>query len=228
MNFNTSVEDFPFMVSIEEVTYTNIYICSGIIISRNYVLTSARCFYDENFTLKNLFIVRAGSSYVEQNGSIHTVAEIISHNVDYPFNSDKALLYNIALIKVTEPFDKKYQPVGILKSPENFNSSKSAVLTGWGKVLEKHHLKLQGINVALVRNCSMSFLNTDEIDCEDGSFGIEGTDSCFGDSGGFVTINGSLYGMILYTSCALELTNSVFIDLSRFSDWILSRVPELK
>ncbi|XP_057329963.1 trypsin epsilon-like [Microplitis mediator] len=123
---NASIEEFPYLVSIQLV---GDHMCGGGIISEQWVLTARTCVvYNGDF-------IRAGSTYFNKGGSLHMVTQIIKHEkynfIDY---KNRVAVNNIQLLRVLEPFkfDKTRQPMVLFNANEEVSAHKIGELAGWG------------------------------------------------------------------------------------------------
>ncbi|CAG9830464.1 unnamed protein product [Diabrotica balteata] len=121
--------EFPHMVQIAySKSNTTKYLCSGFIISKNYILTAAHCVNDEGRNKPQF--VRAGVTDVNDvsNEQVRSIDSIIIH----PEFKRPAIYNDIALIKVTEDFNfnKFVNPICLYTSDEDPDGY--GVHPGWG------------------------------------------------------------------------------------------------
>lgn len=128
-----SNDTFPWMVSLR-LSYSNIliHLCGGTILSDVFVLTAASCF--QRLTIfPILFSVKAGittiSNETDPTEQLRTLSQIILH----PNYSAENFRNNIALARVSLPFnlkDLRVSPIAL----SNLTSLENVDLTtiGWG------------------------------------------------------------------------------------------------
>lgn len=115
--------EFPYQISIQ---YNGTHHCGGSILNEYYILTAAHCAKPANATL----VIAGGHNLQHFNGheQVRRIEEFINHEEA----TDEVGPYDIALIKVTEPFvlNEFVQPIALPKS--RGYPSEDAVLSGWG------------------------------------------------------------------------------------------------
>ncbi|KAK4879308.1 hypothetical protein RN001_007454 [Aquatica leii] len=110
---------FPQAVAIVEKG-TNLHVCSGVIISDQWILTAARCAAFCNSNECSNYRIRAESSYSNRDGKLFNVTKILIH----PLFNESTLEHDLALIQT----DRNNNVGGI-----SFSNSIpiSAELYGW-------------------------------------------------------------------------------------------------
>jgi hypothetical protein len=98
-SLSANVEDYPYHVAIIQ---DGILWCTGSILTKNKVLTSANCIISSVSHLT----IHAGTSFWPRFRSIHHVVDYILHGFD--------VTKDLAIMTVAEPFifDRIRQPVG--------------------------------------------------------------------------------------------------------------------
>ena len=211
---NASIEDFPYQVSLQTTEARDGVLCSGIIISKYYVLTTASCVEEEDY-MKDNVLIRSGSSYWNKGGNIHYIENVFAHEkyemLEYfPIN-------DIALIKVTKPFEynEKTKPIKLFEKSEKLKVGDMAVISGWGyggaAPEDKFPENLVETTVP-VFECDVpegifcaAFIDDDDSEEVKGAF--------IQDYGGPVSFNGRLAGII----SGFEVVNT---EISYFREWI--------
>nr|CAD7568901.1 unnamed protein product [Timema californicum] len=129
------------------------HICAATAIGDYWALTVAHCVTDvpaDNLTL------RAGTILRENNGTVHSIKNIITHHdfVEAELDND------IALIQVAEPFSgNQYVKYVVLPvQDEKVPIGTHAVVAGWGKTLRNLEapspvLRHASVNVVEIKNC---------------------------------------------------------------------------
>ncbi|GLH06209.1 Hypodermin-B [Gryllus bimaculatus] len=122
---DTSITNYPYQVSVQ---YEGSHSCGGSIISAEFILTAAHCFYDRDAA----YSVRVGSSVRDAGGAVLDVAERLIHPLyEYGGGSED---YDVALLRLRAPiaFSAAAQPVALAARDEEVRAGTPAVVTGWG------------------------------------------------------------------------------------------------
>lgn len=150
---------------------------------------------------------------------------IVQHEEYDPFS----LSYDIALLELSSPltFDSNTQPI-LLAEDGQFISG-SCVASGWGALLDGGESTniLQKVSVPVVPDniCKDAYGETEIYDsmiC----LGVEGKDSCLGDTGSPLTCqneDGSSFLGGIYSwgyGCAKPGYPGIYTEVSHFIDWI--------
>lgn len=215
--------DFPYQVSLARNSIyprRSSHFCGGSIISVDWVLTAAHCVEG---TYPEDVLVRVGNEVLNK-GSEHTVSEVIVHS---GFSKDIELDYDIALLKVDQPFEisPKVKPIPLNKHP--LKTSAIIVISGWGTTEEGGDLPtyLQKVEVPMVPHWECKWLyGKEKITKHMFCGGRAGKDSCQGDSGGPVVSNGLLIGVVSWgEGCARAGYPGVYTNVYELRSWILEK-----
>nr|KAF7423743.1 hypothetical protein H0235_009026 [Vespula pensylvanica] len=195
-----------------------------------HVSVSKRAYHLKNFVIKskNNIQVVAGTNYLnDEKSSIHNVKNIIVHENYSPSDSWKN---DIALLEVVEPFSetKLISFINLPTSHDVINANDRAVISGWGRLWQNGATtkKLQRAQIYIAdqtycRNMysKMNYNIHDSHICAYDPESPRG--SCHDDSGGPLTVNGKLVGLVSWAkACALTDYPTVYTRVSEFKNWI--------
>ncbi|XP_015120601.2 complement factor D-like [Diachasma alloeum] len=180
---------YPYQISL---LYYGRHNCGGAIIHKRYIVTAAHCV--QNVSPSALTIVVGTNAWMKP-GQMYDVERIISHD----FNS-MALTNDIALLRTTQEivFNKKVQPIKITKTDIR-DHGHTVIATGWGRLTAwgASPRRLQEIELQIYdqNKCKNRFPVTQGQIC---TLTKSGEGVCNGDSGGPLTANGVLVGVVSY------------------------------
>uniref|UniRef100_T1GLW0 Peptidase S1 domain-containing protein n=1 Tax=Megaselia scalaris TaxID=36166 RepID=T1GLW0_MEGSC len=122
----------PFVVSIEEQTSSGYeHYCGGSIINANWILTAAHCITSK--ALASRTVIFAGCTNIanpEATCVKRTIASYKNHNL----YTGGVAPYDIALIKVNQPYSFSSSVASIALPKANSEPSGDCTLYGWGSV----------------------------------------------------------------------------------------------
>lgn len=187
------------------------------------MLTAGHCVVGSPASLK----IRAGSTFVDRSGSLHQVDAITLHE-DYGFKYGSPV-NDVALFHVVEPFefDDTRQPIELFD--EESGDGVESVLTGWGSTNTHGGSpdRLQAVTVHIIgkSRCNEAYeklmCGLPEGQICAGEYGVGGKDHCYGDSGGPMTIDGRLAGIVSWgEGCAEPYYPGVCTEIAHFRGWI--------
>ncbi|XP_058808152.1 trypsin-1-like [Phymastichus coffea] len=222
---DAEITTYPYQISMQ---LFGEHLCGGSIIDENYVVTACHCVDD---LLPRDITVRAGSSKIGQGGSVHEVTKVIRHE-NYNTNIYSIPSNDVALLKLNEPihFDDTRQPIDLFKQGEVSAPGNMSVITGWGDTGKGISTQLQTVTIPIVDKnlCNNVYKRYGGVPAGEicaGYYGIGGKDACIGDSGGPLTINGRLAGIISWGfECGSADYPGVYTEIAYYHDWIKKHI----
>ena len=195
--------------------------CGGSLITANRVLSAAHCTF--GISIPGLAI-RAGSTFSQDGGQLLSVSVINNHQSynDDTLDNDICVLWISGSFFMNEPF---LSAIRIPYQNEGVAAGALAQVAGWGALCENcpGSSVLRYISVPIVPNgeCYDAFTGriTPRMICAgffDGS-----QDACQGDTGGPLTISGTVVGIVSWgEGCARVGRPGVYTRVAEFSNWI--------
>ncbi|BFF92781.1 chymotrypsin-2 [Drosophila madeirensis] len=196
------------------------HMCGGAIISDRYILTAAHCVYGYN---PDYLRVATGTVRWAEPDARYFVEEYWVHcNYNFPEYSN-----DIALLKLNDSivFNEVTQPVALPTEP--LANGTELLLTGWGSTV------LWGDTPDVLQKASLTYVDyptcqqimgNDPMNahCHVCTLTTGGQGACHGDSGGPLTANGMLYGLVNWGyPCALGYPDS-HASVYFYLEWIRS------
>lgn len=218
-----TIEQFPWTVSMQ---YHGKHRCGGAIIAPTVILTAAHC--TNELLLGRIpasqLSVRAGSTSSVYGGQIAQVVDFRQHpqyNNDN-FHNDLCLMWLNAVLDTKQPV-MDVVPMPAVRQP--VQTGAYAYVAGWGleKEMGKSSPDLRAVSVPIVdpKQCGAWFKGriVDGMLCAGYEKG--GKDSCQDDSGGPLTVDGVLVGIVSWgIGCARPKQPGVYARVAYFRDWI--------
>ncbi|XP_060535330.1 brachyurin-like [Cylas formicarius] len=220
---NDSLVPEPYMVALflhRNYTRESVH-CSGTLISSNYVLTAARCFFDNDISTINMIF---GASATDRWEEGHlTVTQNTSGLTLHPGFDPDSFADDVALIKLDDDivFTNSIGSIELYGGNDTLDGQNSTIL-GFG--LYDYQLKSASNPVLQLVECTNSDdfytdLVTDNQICFDGSGFLS---ACEGDFGGPVVVDGVQAGIISFyheDNCNTDQP-TVATRISAYRDWI--------
>ncbi|KAK9300704.1 hypothetical protein QLX08_006729 [Tetragonisca angustula] len=220
---NAKEGEIPYQVSLQNKD-SSFHFCGGSVLNENYVITAAHC--TKGRTPDSIKVV-AGTINLTKLGSEHPVANIIIHE---NYNAADSWRNDISLLKVSKKFVKsKVISFVPLPSPSDvIKTNDVAVVSGWGRLRQggPTTVNLQRVNILIadqeyckhIYNKAHYNVYDTQVCAYDPK--VE-KGSCNGDSGGPLTVNGKLVGLVSWAmGCALTDYPTVYTRVSSHLNWI--------
>ncbi|XP_050957963.1 chymotrypsin-like elastase family member 2A [Labeo rohita] len=224
---NVTTGAWPWQVSIHVGFGHN---CGGTLITKDWVLSAARCFQNFHFFKAVMYFGRLSQSGTNPYETSRTASQIIKHPLfDYP-NPDN----DIALVKLSSSvtFSDYIRPVCLAAAGSVFAAGTESWVTGWGVLHPEGPPSniLQEVMIPIVSNseCANVYEGVTSITSNMICAGQEGRSICPGDSGGpMLSRKGSLWIQSGIMSVSRNLCNDLkypsgFTRVSQYQDWIKS------
>ncbi|BFF95583.1 trypsin alpha-like [Drosophila madeirensis] len=212
---DTTIEENPWQVAI---VWNGGHHCGGSIYSKDFIITAAHCVDDVE---ANDLQVRVGSSHRDEGGTLHQVAAFKWHS---GFSRETYATNDIAIIRLSESliFNDRVQSIPL--ATEEPEAGTKAKVTGWGTTLKgRGDGILQGLEVSIISRglCQkLKFFVTDDVICAGALFNSLGG----GDSGGPLTVNNELVGVV---SSGRPFLTGQYVSVVYLKDWIQSTTESL-
>ncbi|XP_076269651.1 brachyurin-like [Rhynchophorus ferrugineus] len=228
--YEVEPHSIPFQALLESSDEYGDILCSGALISTNYVLTSAYCVYD----LDNVTVYLGVHNRSEIDSSVQTfVATELTYHADYGFEGDY-IVNDIGLIKLPEPavLTSTVQLASLITRADyesNPNQGDiNVTISGWGRIGyddEYSDVLLAGQRyISPIEECASSdSLQLDQYICF--PFKKDGTDveGETGDTGDplFKSVNGNRYIVALLSTVETD-DFEADTNVGYYLDWIES------
>lgn len=223
------IEDFPYQAGLMQRSTKNMFMifCGGSIISALHILTAGHCmeeFANEHSRLNDLRVL-AGTARWKKGG---VVKRVKNYTIAKRYNTVTRYNYDAALLILRSPlqFDSTIQPIK-LSHKRDIPAGTEFTVSGWGKVdtdftktIPEEILRKMTSKVKDWDECKLLFGEslTKVMICGDST---DLKDACSGDSGGPMTTNGILTGIVSWgTGCGDPDFPGVYTSVARVLPFI--------
>ncbi|XP_058832040.1 chymotrypsin-2-like isoform X2 [Topomyia yanbarensis] len=210
----------PYQVSLQQFSF---HVCGGAIIGDSWILTAAHCVFKSKPTQLQVLV---GTNSLDVGGKRYDAEKFIIHN-----RYDMPMYYNdIALIKLETKLEFNNNVSAIPYSEKTIPENATLTLTGWGRTSilgDAVPVNLQTIELQYVNNeeCQQRWGNKSSLDIgQVCTFTRTGEGVCKGDSGGPLTYQNQLVGVVsLGVPCARGIPD-VYSRVSYYHEWITTNI----
>ncbi|XP_062141993.1 trypsin alpha-like [Drosophila sulfurigaster albostrigata] len=219
----TSIERIPWQVSLQKLGRHD---CGGVIYSKNIIITAAHC-VQKDYPM--IYDVRVGSSTSNNGGSVIKVAKITVHD-HFIYINNETPEYDIALLLLSSPLEMGPAVKAIPLSESVPNDGAAVLVSGWGQTETEpvaKYLKSVYLNIVNREECARSHgMLVKATICAASPW----KGACGGDSGGPLTHNGKLVGIVSFgpvNPCGNPSLPGGYADVVELRKWIEEEAKKL-
>ncbi|XP_069023724.1 transmembrane protease serine 6 [Embiotoca jacksoni] len=227
---SASEGEWPWQASLQ---VQGTHICGGALISSQWVVSAAHCFYDDRLYSPSVWTVYLGKLLLNRSSPTEEVARVQRIHLHHYYDSESQD-YDLALLKLqrdaSAPLAGHARPACLLPSTHQLEPGLLCWVTGWGSLREGGRASniLQQVDVRLASEeaCVRSYghLVTPRMLCAGYRSGEK--DACQGDSGGPLVCQKPsgrwfLAGVVSWGhGCGRPDYYGVYTRITRFTEWI--------
>lgn len=240
--FSRTIQDDPWMVSLNDKTKGNKHFCGGALIDPQWVLTAAHCVYDKDtFDIE----LQMGTTHLNDGGEFRNAIQV-TRAPEHGKNAATGMHVNdLALIKMNQPVDTSgpyIRTIGLWPWKEEDFSwmiDQQLWMPGWGTTsangldsysnsLNLGYTRLMGMDDCKNTMKNLNYAVGDDVIC--GKVGSGGVDVCTGDSGGPAILyyynHPYVVGVVSggVAGCGHVGAPILFAEVAQFYNWIVGIV----
>lgn len=194
------------------------FICAGVLIKSNWVLTTAQCVNDK--TVADVSVL-AGSHRLLTNKNYFTVSRIVIN----PAYDVTLGAHNLALLHLSEAILITARTNTIVPNDVAIKSGTVTIFYGWGSLAYGSTSYSNNLQTLFQRTISMEECRTMVASLADGEFcakAQEGQAACTKDEGGPLVDSktGKLLGVYSYGTQCTGRVPDIFVDVYQHKPWI--------
>ncbi|XP_058129215.1 chymotrypsin-2-like [Anopheles ziemanni] len=213
--------DFPYQASLR--TVTDMHICGGAVLNRQWIVTAASCVLGR--TPGDTFAV-VGAYRLSQGGFNLGLRRIIIH----PNFASETLANDVAVVRVASPMVLSDAVQGVQLGSYNVNVAYGALVSGWGRTEFSNpqfpdNLQYIAVNIISPLECRARFTAPYDARIYDStlcSSSPVGQGTCLGDAGSPLVHGAELHGIVSWGIPCGEGYPDVYARVSSHRGWILA------
>ncbi|XP_055604289.1 chymotrypsin-2-like [Uranotaenia lowii] len=211
----------PYQVSLQLKGFG--HNCGGAIISDRWILTAGHCV---EYQSTEKLTVLVGTNSLKEGGQQYAIDKFITHK----YHDVPQFANDIALVRLKEKlqFSETVQPIQYWE--KEVDEGREVTLTGWGRTSAGGPIptKLQTIQLKTLSNDECSNLSVgSNVDighiC---TLTHAGEGACNGDSGGPLTLDGKLIGLVNFGVPCAKGYPDAYARVSYYHEWIRTNIAE--
>ncbi|XP_012218725.1 chymotrypsin-2-like [Linepithema humile] len=220
---NAKPGEIPYQVSLQTIKSGH-HFCGGVVLNKNYVLTAAHCASGKDVKTISATV---GTTDLRRPYAVRLIESSYVHK---QYDRNNSWINDIALLKLKSPFvfSTLVSPVALPEQNQTVKTGGLAIVSGFGRLWHDGNrtteLNLASIKIADQAYCRFMYQNRSKNIFDTQICANEPTverGSCKGDSGGPLTVDGKLVGLVSWSHrCSDTIYPSVYTRVPSYVDWI--------